>query len=43
MLEVVDAPACRHLVDTLVLPVQGDRPTADEASGGACYAVKQGS
>ncbi|KAG2500164.1 hypothetical protein HYH03_001746 [Edaphochlamys debaryana] len=34
VLKVVDCPACAHLVDVLVLPVRGDRPTADEASGG---------
>ncbi|GLC34648.1 hypothetical protein PLESTM_000221100 [Pleodorina starrii] len=34
VLEVVDLPSCRHIVDALVLPVHGDRPTADEASGG---------
>ncbi|GFR39980.1 hypothetical protein Agub_g513, partial [Astrephomene gubernaculifera] len=28
------SPAAARLTDVLVLPVQGDRPTADEASGG---------
>ncbi|KXZ45061.1 hypothetical protein GPECTOR_59g670 [Gonium pectorale] len=34
VLDVVDCPACGHLVDVLVLPTHGPRPTADEASGG---------
>jgi hypothetical protein len=34
VLECVDVPKCHHLVDCIVFPVQGDRPHADEMSGG---------
>lgn len=34
VLACVDVPGCHHLVDCIVFPVHGNRPHADEMSGG---------